>query len=140
MHGAAEAGLVYVARMDRPKQDEEIQMSTTVTLTMEITPELADRLVGMRCHNFVPEQPDRFEPAEADNDPSAAEFSDGVLMWCHTASDAMLRLFYERSCGYKALGLHDVDLALTLTHPGGTHVVLSSRSWSAILAESSPEA
>ena len=59
---------------------------TTVTLTL--TPELAQQLWVSASGSFLDAQPERFEHMQVLQVPFGHEFKEGTTFWCSTASDA----------------------------------------------------
>ncbi|HAS10454.1 MAG TPA: hypothetical protein DCS55_08050 [Acidimicrobiaceae bacterium] len=87
-----------------------------------------DELLGV-CWTkaFVRDQPCRFEPSGSGDHLSLA-WNDGQMIWCATASDALMLRSFERSNGFDAMVLWDLAVA-EQERPGDTFVVLSSRPW-----------
>lgn len=95
----------------------------TTTLSVAVTPDLAEHLWVMATANVSSEQPDRFYAMEKSAEPNEAGVADGTMFWCDSASDALLLCSYERACGHVALQLRDLESGATAPH----HVVLSSK-------------
>jgi hypothetical protein len=101
---------------------------SAITVTVRLTPKLADMLRVNSMRNFYADQPDRFAPMDGfdsmlPNDPA---FADGTMHWCETAADALLLLAYEHATGRLAILLGDeADTELSW-------VVLTDRPWAEV--------
>ncbi len=96
-------------------------------LLAHLTADEISLLAYSHCHNFVPEQPDRFETVGAGN-PCADEYAKGTLSWCYTAADGMLYLAAERAQGFSAMLLGDLE-------DPDKWIVLSSRPFATIISQ-----
>jgi len=114
---------------------------TTVTLTL--TPELAQQLWVSASSSFLDAQPERFEHVQLLRVPFGHEFKGGTMFWCSTASDALLLMAYERACDFSALLLWDLAEAERTLESECSHcdayVVMSARQWDNSMRENSAE-
>lgn len=95
------------------------------TVTLDLTPELAQTLWVSSTECFFNEQPDRFEHVEITQVPFGDQFEKGTMLWSRTAADALLLLAYERNSGFNAVLLWD----LAESDDSSSYVVMSSREW-----------
>ena len=114
---------------------------TTVTLTL--TPELAQQLWVTATDSFLDDQPERFEHMQLLQVPFGDEFKDGTMFWCATSWDALLLMAYERACDFNSLLLWDLAEAERAPESECNHcnayVVMSARQWDNFMKERSFE-
>ncbi len=103
--------------------------SDSITVTVNICPEVADCLAVSRMRNFRAEQPHRFGllgiGPTPDNEPVPNYLDTGTMSWHLTMSDALLYAAYEDARGYYTRILTD----RLSVQSDGQYVVISTRAW-----------